>query len=127
MSQFAVEAHQLIKKFPARPGTGDKPVEGGSAPSPKKKRGLFGKKEPKTMFTAVSGVDIQIERGEIFGHDVDQPWRDDDVEDSVPERRPQRITEYELETRARRRGCGELAQDRMVVQCSRRERKLVER
>ncbi len=31
MSQFAVEAHQLVKKFPARPGTGDKNP---SPPSP---------------------------------------------------------------------------------------------
>jgi len=70
MSQFAVEAHQLVKKFPARPGTGDKKT---SPPSPlpegegKKRRWQFWKKEPKTMFTAVKGVDIQIKRGEIFG------------------------------------------------------------
>lgn len=75
MSQFAVEAHQLVKKFPARPGTGDKSP---SPPSPlpegerrkdeeKKKRWQFWKKEPKTMFTAVDGVDLQIQRGEIFG------------------------------------------------------------
>ncbi|PWB75051.1 MAG: ABC transporter ATP-binding protein [Anaerolineales bacterium] len=67
MSDFAVEARQLIKKFPARPGTGDKPIEGGSASSPKKKRWQFWKKEPKAMFTAVNGVDLQIQRGEIFG------------------------------------------------------------
>ncbi len=67
MSQFAVEAHQLVKKFPARPGTGDKPLEGAATPNPKKKRLQFWKKEPKAMFTAVNGVDIQIERGEIFG------------------------------------------------------------
>jgi ABC-2 type transport system ATP-binding protein len=67
MSQFAIEAHQLVKKFPARPGTGDKPIEGGSGTGPKKKRWLFGKKEPKAMFTAVDGVDIQIQHGEIFG------------------------------------------------------------
>jgi len=67
MSQFAVEAHQLVKKFPARPGTGDKSVEGESAPNPKKRRRLFGKKEPKAMFTAVNGVDLQIQHGEIFG------------------------------------------------------------
>ncbi len=75
MSQFAVEAHQLVKKFPARPGTGDKNP---SPPSPlpegegrrgegKKKRWQFWKKEPRAMFTAVNGVDIQIQRGEIFG------------------------------------------------------------
>jgi len=67
MSQFAVEAHQLVKKFPARPGTGDKPIESDSTSNPKKRRRLFAKKEPKAMFTAVGGVDIQIEHGEIFG------------------------------------------------------------
>lgn len=67
MSDLAVEAHQLVKKFPARPGTGDKSVEGESTPSPKKKRWQLWKREPKVMFTAVNGVDIQIQRGEIFG------------------------------------------------------------
>ncbi|MCK7526911.1 MAG: hypothetical protein MZV64_59570 [Ignavibacteriales bacterium] len=57
MSQFAVEVNQLVKKFPARPWTGDKPVEGDQSPSPKKKRWQFWKKEPKAMFTAVNGVD----------------------------------------------------------------------
>src|SRR5215212_43952 len=66
MSDFAIEARQLVKKFPARPGTGDKKAEGES-PAPKKGIWPFRKKEPKTMFTAVNGVDLQIERGEIFG------------------------------------------------------------
>ncbi len=67
MSQFAIEASQLVKKFPARPGTGDK--KAGSEVKSAKKRRLwpFGKKEPKAIFTAVNGVDLQIERGEIFG------------------------------------------------------------
>lgn len=64
MSDFAIEASQLVKKFPARPGTGDKPTE----VSPTKKGfSLFRKREPKAMFTAVNGVDLKIERGEIFG------------------------------------------------------------
>jgi ABC-2 type transport system ATP-binding protein len=63
MPEFAIEAKQLIKKFPARPGTGDKSTVGAPAP----KRSFFSKKEPKAMFTAVNGVDLQIERGEIFG------------------------------------------------------------
>ena len=67
MNDLAIEAKVLVKKFPARPGTGDKPVEGGSARGPKKKRWQIWKKEPKAMFTAVSGVDLQIQRGEIFG------------------------------------------------------------
>ena len=67
MSEIAIQANQLVKKFPARPGTGDKPLEGGSAPKSGKKRWQVWKKEPKTMFTAVNGVDLQIQRGEIFG------------------------------------------------------------
>src|SRR5215216_4110064 len=63
MSDFAIEARQLVKRFPARPGTGDKKAEGSPAP----KRTWFKKREPKAMFTAVNGVDLQIERGEIFG------------------------------------------------------------
>ena len=67
MSDFAIEANQLVKKFPARPGTGDKAAD--PVPSQPKKRTLwpFGKKEPKALFTAVNGVDLQIQRGEIFG------------------------------------------------------------
>jgi ABC-2 type transport system ATP-binding protein len=64
MSDFAIEARQLVKKFPARPGTGDKNT--GSSPS-QKGFSLLRKREPKAMFTAVNGVDLQIERGEIFG------------------------------------------------------------
>jgi ABC-2 type transport system ATP-binding protein len=67
MSDFAIEAHQLVKKFPARAGTGDKPIEGEATPNIKKKRWQFWKKEHQSMFTAVNGVDLQIQRGEIFG------------------------------------------------------------
>jgi ABC-2 type transport system ATP-binding protein len=65
MNDFAIDARQLVKRFPARPGTGDKNANGTSG-SPAR-RSWFGQKEPKTMFTAVNGVDLQIERGEIFG------------------------------------------------------------
>src|SRR5262245_56140106 len=67
MYDFAIEATQLVKKFPARPGTGDKPAESTLTPAPKRKLWPFGKKEPKPLFTAVNGVDLQIQRGEIFG------------------------------------------------------------
>src|SRR6187455_1669875 len=63
MSEIAIEARQLIKKFPARAGTGDKATEAAS----KQKRRFFSKRPPKAMFTAVNGVDLQIRRGEIFG------------------------------------------------------------
>ena len=65
MADFAIEARQLVKKFPARPGTGDKTTN--SSPAPRPARRLFAKKQPRAMFTAVNGVDLQIERGEIFG------------------------------------------------------------
>ena len=64
MSDFAIDATQLVKKFPARPGTGNKTE---SASTPQRRRWPFGKREPKAMFTAVNGVDLQIKRGEIFG------------------------------------------------------------
>ena len=69
MSDFAIEAHQLVKKFPARAGTGDKPTDREAAPTQPKKRSLwpFRKKDPKALFTAVNDVDLQIQRGEIFG------------------------------------------------------------
>src|SRR5574339_441090 len=65
MSEFAIEASRLVKKFLARPGTGDKNGNGSSVPQTRRR--LFGRREPKTMFTAVNGVDLRIERGEIFG------------------------------------------------------------
>lgn len=73
MSDFAIQASQLVKKFPARRGSGNEKKEG-TAPAPSDpsqgaKRSIwpFGKREPKSTFTAVNGVDLQIERGEIFG------------------------------------------------------------
>jgi ABC-2 type transport system ATP-binding protein len=65
MSDYAIDARQLVKRFPARPGTGDKTSE--ASPAPRRRRFPFGKREPKATFTAVNGVDLQIERGEIFG------------------------------------------------------------
>jgi ABC-2 type transport system ATP-binding protein len=68
VNNFAIEAIQLVKKFPARPGTGnEKKAEDESAPGPKRKPWPFGRRGPRAMFTAVNGVGLQIERGEIFG------------------------------------------------------------
>jgi ABC-2 type transport system ATP-binding protein len=66
MSDLAIEARQLVKKFPARADSGNK-TESTSAPAAKSGLWPFGKKEPKSMFTAVNGVDLEIRRGEIFG------------------------------------------------------------
>ncbi len=68
MSDLAIEAKGLVKKFPARAGTGDKqPSSPAPLPENKRKRWQFWKKEPQATFTAVDGVDLQIKRGEIFG------------------------------------------------------------
>lgn len=58
MSNWAVEADKLVKKFSQR-----------SSPEKNKKKKIwpFGVREPKTTFTAVDGVSLQIEGGQIFG------------------------------------------------------------
>ncbi len=61
MSEWAIEAENLVKKFPQR----TPPAEKGEAR--KKSFWPFGRKEPQAMFTAVDGVNLQIKRGEIFG------------------------------------------------------------
>ncbi len=57
MSEWAIEAEQLVKKFPKR----------GEATKSKPARGLFGKKPEQAQFIAVDGVSLQIQQGEIFG------------------------------------------------------------
>lgn len=61
MSEWAIEAENLVKKFRQR----TPPAEKGEAK--KKSFWPFGRKEPQAMFTAVDGVNLQIKRGEIFG------------------------------------------------------------
>ena len=68
MSDIAIQAHKLVKQFPARADSGnDKKPEGEAAPAKKRSLWPFGKRVPKSMFTAVNGVDLEIRRGEIFG------------------------------------------------------------
>jgi ABC-2 type transport system ATP-binding protein len=62
MQQWAIEANELVKKFPRR----SDPKQNG-APAAKKGFRLFGKKPETNYFTAVDGVSLHIERGEIFG------------------------------------------------------------
>jgi len=74
MNSWAVEAEQLVKKFPRRAApnvavTGDNGVESKSA-SPAGPRGRWPwgrKKEPAAWFIAVAGVDLHIQQGEVFG------------------------------------------------------------
>ena len=67
MSTWSIEAENLVKKFPRRP-THDDNSEG----KPAKKSWQLFRKNPKVskeekLFTAVNGVSLQIEQGEIFG------------------------------------------------------------
>jgi len=68
MNTWAVEAENLVKKFPQRSAANGSKKNGEG--KPKKERRFpwsFQKKEPKPLFTAVDGVSLHIERGEIFG------------------------------------------------------------
>jgi ABC-2 type transport system ATP-binding protein len=65
MSIWAVEAENLVKKFPRKVS---KEKEAENKPAPEK-RSLwpFAKKAPVPDFVAVAGVSLQIQQGEIFG------------------------------------------------------------
>jgi ABC-2 type transport system ATP-binding protein len=68
MSTWAIEAENLVKKFPQRGNPamrGDGKETNGA--KEKKFRWPRFKREPKQLFTAVDGVSLGIERGEIFG------------------------------------------------------------
>ena len=62
MSDWAIEAKNLVKRFPQRA-----PAANNNSVVKKKSAWPFGKKEPKQLFTAVDDVSLQIKRGEIFG------------------------------------------------------------
>lgn len=69
MSRWAIEAMQLVKRFPQRAG---KPDENQAKTTPQANRKArrwwpFKKRQPKAWFTAVDGVSLQIEQGEVFG------------------------------------------------------------
>ncbi|HSQ27312.1 MAG TPA: ATP-binding cassette domain-containing protein [Anaerolineales bacterium] len=68
MSQWAIEAEILVKKF-VRRKMHDK---GGTIPAERgreKKFGMWqvGRRQPQAWFVAVDGVSLQIQRGEVFG------------------------------------------------------------
>ena len=74
MSNWAIEAEQLIKRFPRRatPGVASVADNGqeaqSAAPVEPSSRWPFGKKrDPAVWFTAVDGVDLTIQPGEVFG------------------------------------------------------------
>ena len=60
MANTAIEAVQLVKKFPQKKNKNNEDEK-------KTRKPLFSKKPPATMFTAVNGVDLTIFQGEVFG------------------------------------------------------------
>ena len=60
MAEWAVAAENLVKKFVNRAGDNKAVIEG-------KPARRFFQRAPKTWFTAVNGVSLQIAKGEIFG------------------------------------------------------------
>ena len=82
MSEWAVEAEDLVKKFPRRENkesggdktassdktaSGDKPASGEKVAAKKRSFWPFGKKAETVYVPAVDGVSLQIQQGEIFG------------------------------------------------------------
>jgi ABC-2 type transport system ATP-binding protein len=73
VNDWAIEAKQLIKRFPRRASPNptavdDKGDEEKPASTEPRSRRLFGReKKPAAWFTAVDGVDLNIGQGEVFG------------------------------------------------------------
>ncbi|MEW5872292.1 MAG: ATP-binding cassette domain-containing protein [Chloroflexota bacterium] len=73
MSEWAIEAHNLVKKFArkaAEEQKGEGAQAGGAAGQPAKSPGwrrFLRRGAANAWFTAVDNVDLRIERGEIFG------------------------------------------------------------
>ncbi len=68
MSQWAIEAENLVKRFPRR----KMHEKGGTISSENGQEKKFriwplGRRLPQSWFTAVDGVSLQIKRGEVFG------------------------------------------------------------
>jgi ABC-2 type transport system ATP-binding protein len=70
MTEWAIEAENLVKKFDRKvmAGGDEKTGESGALAGDKKRKGWpFGRKAVHSIFTAVNGVSFKIERGEVFG------------------------------------------------------------
>ena len=64
MRQWAIDANELVKKFPQKANAA---ANGAGAKKASRRWWPFGGKGPKTYFTAVAGVSLRIEQGEVFG------------------------------------------------------------
>jgi ABC-2 type transport system ATP-binding protein len=69
MSRWAIEAVQLVKRFPQKAGKQDENQANtlSQTRTTSRRRWPFTKRQPKAWFTAVDGVSLQIEQGEVFG------------------------------------------------------------
>jgi len=70
MTEWAIEAENLVKKFDRKVMAGgeDNPGKNGEKISAKKRRWWpFSSRATHSIFTAVNGVSFKIERGEVFG------------------------------------------------------------
>jgi ABC-2 type transport system ATP-binding protein len=72
MSEWAIEAESLVKKFPRRSpaapnGNPDRGPASGSEKEAGRRLWSFGPRQPQAWFFAVNGVSLQIRRGEVFG------------------------------------------------------------
>jgi ABC-2 type transport system ATP-binding protein len=76
MTFYAIEAQNLVKRFPQRPKedqsspNGAAGADAGAAavtPRSRRRAWPFRRSQPKQWFTAVAGVSLQIEQGEVFG------------------------------------------------------------
>jgi ABC-2 type transport system ATP-binding protein len=69
MSKWAIEAENLVKKFPKKASEPNEKQENDPQLQPKHNPSWwpFGKRPPKTWFNAVNGVSLQIQQGEVFG------------------------------------------------------------
>lgn len=70
MFNWAIEAENLVKKFPRRAAPTDRgetanDTNQAAAPAPRRK--LFERKPPLSWAVAVDGVSLQIKQGEVFG------------------------------------------------------------
>jgi len=68
MPTWAIEAENLVKKFPKRASANDAAQEGAQAAKPTRRLAWpFRRKEGPSWSTAVDGVSLKIKQGEIFG------------------------------------------------------------
>jgi ABC-2 type transport system ATP-binding protein len=68
MTEWAIEAENLVKRFPRRAAAEKNGRSAaGQAGQPARRRTLFAPRPAQSWLTAVDGVSLQIQQGEVFG------------------------------------------------------------